>query len=179
MKNKSCCRKGFTLIELLVVVLIIGILAAVALPQYKKSVIKARLTQLTATINALTKGIDLYLLENGYPEDGVVFATDPSPLVIEIPGECDDTHGCRSKVGVVAASVTSGGVSFTYDSSGVSSGNAEWFDNTWFDLDKARGENKWVLSGFESDTDESSAIMCQWLKAQPYIDQDSVAESCE
>ena len=49
---------AFTLIELLVVVLIIGILAAVALPQYQKSVAKARAVEIISILNAGEKAMD-------------------------------------------------------------------------------------------------------------------------
>ena len=64
MKNANKGRLGFTLIELLVVVLIIGILAAVALPQYNKAVEKSRMTEAWTTLKAIDDALKVYRMEN-------------------------------------------------------------------------------------------------------------------
>ncbi len=74
-------RGGFTLIELLVVVLIIGILAAVAVPQYQKAVDKSQAVEGIIKLKALRSAFDIYYLRNGnYP----VMGTDLADLDIEI-----------------------------------------------------------------------------------------------
>ena len=78
--------KAFTLIELLVVVLIIGILSAIALPQYRKAVEKSRGVQALVLLKALDQAQRAYHLANGN------YSNSFAELDVSVPWGGSDTQ---------------------------------------------------------------------------------------
>lgn len=62
--------KGFTLIELLIVVAIIGILAAIAVPNFLNAQVRAKVARVRADVRALSTALEMYNMDNNsYPVD--------------------------------------------------------------------------------------------------------------
>ena len=75
----STIARGFTLIELLVVVFIIGILAAIALPQYEVAVRKSRVARVLPVLKSIVNAKQVYYMANGQ------YTADLDTLDIDFP----------------------------------------------------------------------------------------------
>lgn len=76
-QGKKKLQKGFTLIELMIVVAVIGVLAAIAIPQYQDYVKKAALGSALATATSLKTNVEDYIaVEGNFPDaaDAISFA---------------------------------------------------------------------------------------------------------
>ncbi len=91
-------KRGFTLIELLVVVLIIGILAAVAVPQYALAVERSRAAEAFTNLRALSMAVQSWGLANGNNFAALLAQSDPmASLDITLPLEAYRTKGRKGK----------------------------------------------------------------------------------
>ena len=97
--KKQTDIKGFTLLEMLVVVLIIGILAGIALPQYQMAVTKAKVASILPIMRRWKDALYEYKLQHGsymtedgdYPDGATLGVSWPSDWN---DGECGDNIGC-------------------------------------------------------------------------------------
>ena len=84
--QKKNTRQGFTLIELLIVILIISILVAVAVPQYKLAVAKSRLSSLMPLAQSVLQAEEAYYLDHGE------YTQNWDAISLNVPGEKNQIH---------------------------------------------------------------------------------------
>lgn len=93
------------------VVLIIGILAAVALPQYQVAVEKSQLSEAFTIMSSLEKAIDVWLLANGNPSEDIYFLGDESNRKGSLDIDIESGMDCSINEGTVC-----GNKNFAYES---------------------------------------------------------------
>ena len=169
-------KKAFTLIELLVVVLIIGILSAIALPQYKKAVTRANAVQMFVVFNAYSQAIDRWILANGEDVSSRIrFTGSEGSGGLDIDGYThEDTHNDRlGKVTVQAwISSTNGGIAIYGD-------NTTILGRCSVQFQRQHGSTQWNMTAItvwteggtsasvagDGECEELKQFMCQYWKA--------------
>ncbi|MBL9218814.1 MAG: prepilin-type N-terminal cleavage/methylation domain-containing protein [Opitutaceae bacterium] len=89
--------RAFTLVEIMVVVVIIGLLAAAALPAYRLITIRSRATTVVNDLRTFSTVFITYSLQNGrYPDDG-----DPQVVPPQVAGQLPGNFTQRTPIGGV------------------------------------------------------------------------------
>ena len=122
--NKHKKQQGFTLIELMIVVAVIGVLAAIAIPQYQNYVAKSELGAGLATITSVRTNVEDYMVTNGSFPDG----TTPDQSL-------SDLGVIQPKNGTISFDNKKGNILLTFDATG----NSPDINNKKIALNRASG----------------------------------------
>ena len=110
-KGRNAFEKGFTLVELMVVIVIVGILSAVALPNFLNQTSKAKLTEAKTKMSALLKESHAIYQEAGSQSSTIteMIATNGPVLTASGTGKFDYTMCPSSTTGITVTATAKTG----------------------------------------------------------------------
>ncbi|NEZ60309.1 type IV pilin-like G/H family protein [Adonisia turfae] len=165
--SKKKANEGFTLIELLVVIIIIGILAAIALPSFLNQANRARQTEAVTNVGAINRGQQAYVLEETFFSDNI------AGLGIGIKVESDN-YAFGDIADIVAGSANVGLIGFV-DGAGINDRTADpndyrtgaaVFASPFSDVNlKAYVGSTYLLTESTTGETTSTTILCEEIKA--------------
>ena len=114
---KAAMQKGFTLIELMIVVAIIGILAAIAIPQYQNYIARSQVSRVMGETSAVKTAVETCLLDGltaaqcniGWTRSNLIGQTSTNESTAEAPGQTGLTINYPTSGGAASIQASFGG----------------------------------------------------------------------